>query len=262
MHPYASTPFIRHGKRLNGLTRFFIALTCSLALSLLAMADPSYAVIPSTDVPPYAITLSAENSNPDMDGASLMTATVSKNGVPVSGQRVVFTWHVKGGSQTPQPGATSTTNANGQAAYMLNNAAHQGGHKTITVTAILYGVSSISATADVLFGQTLPSGFIAMNETRMSRDTAQDYCASNGGKLPLVSGSDSLSFPITADASVEAFGRRGIPWPSDLAVNGYWTGTLVSNLPGFSWNAYGAGGYVNINITPSRGVTDRVVCVP
>ncbi len=129
----------------------------------------------------YAIALSAGTANPAAGGLSVMTATVTTNGVAASGQDVVFTWTVKGGSLSQQTGGTISTGSSGEAAWTLNGT---GDRRTITVTATLQSDTSKTATADVTFGDALPDDFIALSSTELTWDAGVSYCAGQGGSLP------------------------------------------------------------------------------
>ena len=210
----------------------------------------------------YVITLSAGTPNPAVGGSSVMTATVTNSSVAASGENVVFTWKVKGGSQGQQTGATVSTDANGVATYTLSNNSldsYSNAQRTITVTAKLQSDTSKSATADVQFGAGLPTGFIAYagDSNKMSWPDAKNYCVSQGGKAPLFN--NSTSWDGNGTWTVDGFGNG--TWPSGLPTDDYWSGTGFSGNPKQSWLVRFYDGKVNGGV----GVQDydaRVVCVP
>ena len=234
-------------------------LSCSLVLALcLLLALPAAAGAFFSSAPQYAIMLDADNSNPPVNGSATMTATVTRNGSIAVGQRVIFTWHVKGDSQTPQHGASATTGANSQVTYKLENPGNIA--RIVTVTAALESDPKITATADVLFG---PPGFIAMSERPLNWSNAVAYCQQQGGRLPRINGSDSWAF---ADhdriTHIDGFGAVASPWPSGLpSADFFWTGTEVTDDPGDSWIVYDIGGEVSDGFDRQSRV-NRVVCVP
>ncbi len=207
----------------------------------------------------FAITLVAGTPVAGVSGSSVMTATVTNGGTPVSGQNVVFTWKVKGGGQSQQTGATSGTDASGEATYTLNGSGDQ---RTITVTATLQSDNSKTDTADVQFGAALPSGFIALAGSSMNWSEAGSYCTSQGGKLPRVNNTNS--YPTSSyigNELVDGFGSINSAWPSGLPGAFYWTGTVDTDYPGNSWSVTGLGGSVLAGFG-GQSVGNRVVCVP
>jgi hypothetical protein len=220
----------------------------------LGLPDPVVAAFFGFGGPKYAITLSAENSG--LAGTTI-TATVTQNGVPASGQNIAFTWKVKGDSQTPQPGPIPTSNAIGQVAYRLENEDSQ--PKIITVTAILESNPKVTAIVDVRF--ELSTGFIALSDTRMPWAEAKAWCASKGGRLPLIDGKSALS-RVSDTATIDGFGKRDTPWASTgLPGDRYWTGTEDSVYPGYLWVVVDGNGKVYVLSYVQRNDC-RVVCVP
>jgi len=210
------------------------------------------------------ITLTAGTPTPAVGGTSVMTTTLTYGGSPVSGENIIFTWKVKGGSMAQQNGATTDTDASGQATWTLDNTAFQGGHRTITVTAALQSDPAIYATADVRFGDALPAGIIAMAGSNMNWANASAYAAAQGGRLPLINGSPSLA-SVPAGASIDGFGSIGAAWPAGLPNDMYWTGTEHSAVPGNSFWIGNASGNVGNPQSGSQtvGMSNlRVVVVP
>ncbi|GHV04415.1 hypothetical protein AGMMS50229_05770 [Campylobacterota bacterium] len=216
-------------------------------------------VFPPTAAPPaFAISLSASSTNPAAAGSSDLTATATFGGTPVSGQYVDFNWTVKGGSLGLQAGTTDSTNAIGQTAYTLNGT---GDLRTITVTATLQSDTSKTASVDIQFGAALGSSFIALASSDKQWTAAGTYCASQGGKLPLINGSASLTTSlVTAGTPVDGFGTIGGSWPYPLSTNYYFTGTENADSAGNSWVIYDTG---SVGIFSSSQTNARpVVCVP
>jgi hypothetical protein len=255
MSPFASTPRIR-GKRHNGFARLLVFALMTAAVMTNGVA--------ASGQEKHAITLSADQSTISAVGVPLMTAEVTINGVAVSGRNVVFTWKVKDDPQPPQPGKISATDANGKAVYRLKNIGGRPG--TVTVTAALENLPSITATADVRF--ELPDGFIALAELPMTLAAARTFCREQGGKLPRMNDSDSLPRADSGQITrIDGFGAPGAPWPSGLPYDRYWTGTEFTGEPavpgrhGGSWLVGVRSGGVLVH-NDGKSVTYRAVCVP
>jgi hypothetical protein len=187
-----------------------------------------------------------------------MTATVTRNGSIAIGQRVIFTWHVKGDSQTPQPGASATTGANSQVTYKLENPGNT--IRVVTVTAALESDPKITATTDVRFG---PPGFIALSERPLNWSDAKAFCQQQGGRLPRINNSDSWAWSDRNKITyIDVFGAPGAPWPSYLPGGHSWTDTEDADSPGYSsWFVNADDGKVYVQHAPQSG-TCRVLCVP
>ena len=95
----------------------------------------------------------------------------------------------------------------------------------------------------------------------MNWSDAKAYCASKGGKLPRIGGSNKLS-SAPSGTPVDGFGSVGAKWPSGLPGVAYWTGTEDSGVADDSWGIYGYGGYVDVDTGPRQSTSYRVVCVP
>jgi len=226
-------------------------LSRSLALAFCLLL-PLLAMLGGCDrAPSYTLTLSAENSDPGF--STLMTATVTQNGVAAIGQNVAFTYTVEGGS--PQSGPVVATNALGQATYMLENIDIS--PRTITVTAIPASDPKIRATADVRF-----KGFVALAESPMTWADAKAWCEQQGGRLPRINDSDSWAWNDRDKITrIEGFGAPGASWPSSLPLGNSWTGTESTGSTGGSWvvGVFDGNVFVNV-ILQSRSF--HVVCVP
>jgi hypothetical protein len=117
--------------------------------------------------------------------------------------------------------------------------------------------------------QALPAGFIALAPQKMNWRDANAYCASKGGKLPLINNAASLGSTDGFDYFIDGFGERGSDWPDGLAYDGYWTGTTVTEDPGWVRVVYddqpGPEYYRNVHVNTgvqAKNVKDHVVCVP
>ena len=122
-------------------------------------------------------------------------------------------------------------------------------------------VNGINATADVQFGADLPTGFIAYaGDNRMNWSRAKSYCATQGGKIPLIN--DSSSWDGTGTWSVDGFGSSTSRWPSGWSGDFFWAGTEISTNPDHGWIVGDNGGYVNVYDSGDGGYGTRVVCVP
>jgi len=176
---------------------------------------------------PAKISLNNGTPNPSADGSSQIKAIVmDSRGRPVPGQSVVFTWKVSGSSQDEQMGVTNTTNKDGEAEYTLNGSGDQ---RAITVTA---KVGDISQSVNVVFGPSLPAGFIAVSKSKMEWESADAFCQQQGGKLPLINGITRIDSLQIETAILDGFGKiLDASWPAGLPTGDhYWTGT-VCTLP-------------------------------
>ena len=126
----------------------------------------------------------------------------------------------------------------------------------------------------------VPAGFIALAPGKMNWKDAKAYCASKGGKLPLINGINGykrlLRDPAPKGTPIEGFGTKGAKWPSSLPYALYWTATKPSDHPDLVWLVGFGGEGVNSNgvFDASRVYVDgffgasqsnnkiRVVCVP
>jgi len=110
------------------------------------------------------------------------------------------------------------------------------------------------------------AGFIAFAPNEMNWSDAKAYCASKGGQLPLIGGSDSLTSAPNG-APVDGFGSVQAKWPSILPHGDYWTGTEGRSGGGnsvyvsFDHNDKNYAGWVEVVYGP-QGRAHRVVCVP
>jgi hypothetical protein len=104
------------------------------------------------------------------------------------------------------------------------------------------------------------AGFVAFAPGKMNWSEAQAYCASKGGKLPLVGGSKS-SGAMQMGMPVDGFGSWGAPWPSGLPEGYYWTGTENSRGPEQALVVDVKRGNVNLGVGKQKS-SQSVVCVP
>lgn len=235
------------------------------AVTLTATLPDGRAAFMTLTVDLLTIALANGTPNPAVDGTSTITAAVMVNGVAAPSRSVAWTWKTKGGSQAPQAGGSSSTDANGETTYTQGNvgfAASAEPRRTVTVTATADGVSQ---SVDVQFGAALPDGFIVLSPMRnMNWSSAKSYCVNLGGTLPRVNHSDSTS----VSSPIDGFGNPGSQWPAELpADQSYWTGTHNAYFPlpdyyvfGISCNADGQVMIHNIYSIESTRIT--TVCVP
>ena len=121
-------------------------------------------------------------------------------------------------------------------------------------------ILSLSFPAAVFAAENLPDGFIAISEDKMNWADAKAWCEQQGGKLPLIDGSESIG-EIPQGTSIDGFGTKGAPWPDGLPIEFYWTGTEYSGHPRHSWLIVNSGGYISDNFV-TQGNGRSVVCVP
>ena len=121
---------------------------------------------------------------------------------------------------------------------------------------------SLPAMADA--ADSLPAGVIAIAPGKMNWKDAKAYCASKGGRLPLIGGKNKRPSQDTPSGTpVDGFGSVGAKWPSSLPSDYYWTGTENSRNPSYSWmvNDHDDGGIVGV-LYGNQSYPQRVVCVP
>ena len=94
----------------------------------------------------------------------------------------------------------------------------------------------------------------------MNWSRAKSYCATQGGKIPLIN--DSSSWDGTGTWSVDGFGSSTSRWPSGWSGDFFWAGTEISTNPDHGWIVGDNGGYVNVYDSGDGGYGTRVVCVP
>lgn len=125
-------------------------------------------------------------------------------------------------------------------------------------------------------GGTLPSGFLtgpSLNDSGavlvMPWSAAKNYCASHGGRLPLIAGASSLPQNPIPSGPVDGFVSLGSSWPGPpfpawTTGNNdqyFWTGTGDATFPGQAWAVSGLIGNVMLN-GGLQSRTIRVACVP
>jgi hypothetical protein len=107
----------------------------------------------------------------------------------------------------------------------------------------------------------LPAGFMAFAPDLMSQKDAEAYCASKGGRLPLVN--NSATYDGRSDvSSIDGFGSVGSPWPKELPggrTDGYWTGTAHERRDGELWFVVNDSG--NVILISDEVPSLRVLCV-
>ena len=114
----------------------------------------------------------------------------------------------------------------------------------------------------------LPTGFIAIAPRYMTWVDAKAFCQQQGGRLPRINNSDSLSLDAArvAGTRIDGFGALGRPWvevglPGDST---YWAGTEGGDRPGTAW-IIARDGSNNVH-TNGRyrqdSLSGRAVCVP
>jgi len=108
--------------------------------------------------------------------------------------------------------------------------------------------------------QKLPAGFIALSDSEMNWADAKAWCRQQGGILPRFNYSDSLE-NVPAGAVIDGFGKLGASWPAGLPKGIFWTGTVLSDLPDYTYAVTDFGGGLVTNGF-RQSVTRRVVCVP
>ena len=213
--------------------------------------------------PSHKITISVANGT--------VVAMVMKGNVAAPGENVAFTWQVKGDSGGPQAGPIIATNAVGLARYTLE---HRDGLRslTITVTATLASNPKVSATTNI----EMPAVFIAKSDSTMNWADAVAWCQQQGGRLPRINNSDSLTWATVGETrgtvTIDGIGlvNTGPHLPRDfttpwfntgLPIGAYWTGTVLSGRPADSWlfNVYSGRVYITAR---HQDIGRRVVCVP
>jgi len=125
-------------------------------------------------------------------------------------------------------------------------------------------ICTLGLSVPVIAAEPLPAGVIAMSLDKTWQE-AKAFCASKGGKLPLIGGKSKIasSKDIPPGTPVAGFGSVKDKWPSDLPGGMYWTGTERADRGGgVSWIIHGdnKSGVAASNDYKTRAY--RVVCVP
>ena len=122
-------------------------------------------------------------------------------------------------------------------------------------------IFSLCFSAVAFAAEKLPPGFSASAPGEMKWSDAKAFCASKGGKLPLIGDKNKLpSKEVTAGIPIDGFGSRGAKWPSGLPDGRFWTGAERGNA-GDAWYVTDKEGNVYVN-SADQGNTFRVFCVP
>jgi hypothetical protein len=135
--------------------------------------------------------------------------------------------------------------------------------KTCFLLALTTIICCCALTGTAAAQPKLPGGFIALSGANMNWADAQVWCEEQGGKLPLINNSDSWNGkdPSKDNIRIDGFGNVDGSWPSGLPIDDYWTGTMVTDLPGSSWVIFDCVGMVDVSPLP-QSIDKRVVCVP
>jgi len=132
----------------------------------------------------------------------------------------------------------------------------------VFVLGAMLAVPGMASAAD-----PLPEGFIAVSDKEMNWSDAKAFCEQQGGRLPLIGGSESLQIPdVKEGAPIDGFGAFRGPWPVGLPTatmgNAYWAGTENAGNPGLSWFVYAMSGNIRALGIGRHDELRRVVCVP
>jgi TonB family protein len=107
------------------------------------------------------------------------------------------------------------------------------------------------------------AGFFAPSESLMTWADAKAYCASKGGRLPLINNSDSWEIESRTVKNMDGFAYN--QWPSGLPHDtfgaSFWTGTEVTNNPGKVWTFSAITNGRKMIGTGKSNIERRVVCV-
>ena len=119
--------------------------------------------------------------------------------------------------------------------------------------------------------QPAPAGFLALSASNMNWNQAKAFCQQQGGRLPLIEGSESLGgIRPRPGSAIDGFGKVDASWRTGVPFDRYWTGTVHSSDPHSAWGVHSdnastvspgsPGGKVTASTTPI-GYTRRVLCV-
>jgi hypothetical protein len=105
------------------------------------------------------------------------------------------------------------------------------------------------------------AGVIALSSNTMNWTDAKAYCASKGGKLPLINGRTSWDGSKKRSAYIDVFAAVDRTWPSALSSGPYWTGTLstIGGL-GRAWDVRSRDGLVDVGSNAQKRLYP-VICV-
>ena len=132
-------------------------------------------------------------------------------------------------------------------------------------TALILAICCFASIGTAAEQQTLPDGFIAISENPMTWEDAKTLCQQQGGRLPRINNMDSWNAknPPLQGIPIDGFGNAGRPWNEVGLPNDdfYWTDTVYSDRPGFSFAVRGDSGKVHLAVNAQGGLR-RVACVP
>jgi len=128
----------------------------------------------------------------------------------------------------------------------------------VFVLAVMLAVPGMASAAE-----KLPDGFIALSESGMTWNDAKAFCEQQGGKLPLVDGSEKREGAVRPGTPIDGFGTAGAPWPTGVPSERvtYWTGSERAEHTAHSVTVVYRDGNVGANMANQTG-TSRAICVP
>jgi len=136
--------------------------------------------------------------------------------------------------------------------------------KEILGVLVLAVILAVPAMASSLLQTAPPPWVIAFSVADMTWADAKAFCQQQGGRLPLIGDSNSLTNGVPSSGTpIDGFGTVGGHWPVCLPGGPYWTGTEVIGSPGDSWVVVGQFTSGAIFVESDRQSNqNRVVCMP
>ena len=122
-------------------------------------------------------------------------------------------------------------------------------------------IIALGLPAAAFAAEKMPPGFIAVSATPMSWADAKAWCRQQGGKLPLINGSERFAADNSGNLTIDGFGTLGSRWPTGLPKEDfYWTGTVLNDIPDNSLTV-GADEDQVTAYDANQSATLRAVCV-
>ena len=136
--------------------------------------------------------------------------------------------------------------------------------KSVRVLALLC-VFALTGAAGLLCSPSTTTAAAALEASpnKMKWEDAKAYCASKGGRLPLIGGKQSITSasPLPDKVLIDGFGPYMGPWPAGLPADSYWTGTELSDATGNAWIIVEFGARVTDMNADKANAFHRAACV-
>ena len=211
-----------------------------------------------------------------VDAAGNLSGTITVQNAdtsPASGVAVTLAYRTHGGlgTATSTDISLSNTNASGQVAVTGNVTALE---RAIAFSADGYA-TSVQRTVGTIPTANTGTFLTGASVSTMNFAAAQAYCASHGGRLPLVNGQSTYAYlSYNNGESVDGFGGvYSATFPPALGSDVFWTATTVTTVVGDGgpagankWTVsdtgvFGSNGKVDI-MTTLEAIPTFAICLP